>query len=327
MALSLNLRQRFSLTVLVAIALASTIMVLTLYWAVSNYNRHYTVHYWQEYAQTFAHSAKFSVTLASPDKANEIVDHFKKDPVIEKTSIYLGSGEHLASTEGTIECPINTAKDRFGVDRIEQPFVLELHRTWCFYAPIHYLPEAHDYLESEPSGRSTKTLIGFVELAVSKRELESVIHKILWLSIASVIVFELLIFVSVQHFSDAWTRALLELAEVMKKTGEGRRGVRAELEGPTEIVELKQRLNQMLDQIEAQEEELEDKVAPRTAELQTALDGALSASRYKSKIISTVSHEMKSPLHAFMGYSQLALEALNESCELKAENFLHKGLD
>ncbi|MBE0434612.1 MAG: hypothetical protein IBX56_02275 [Methylomicrobium sp.] len=88
---SFNLRQRFSLTVLFAIALASTVILLTIYWAVSNYTRQYTIHYWQEYADTFAHSAKFSVTLASSVKANEIVDHFKKDPAIEKTGIYLRS--------------------------------------------------------------------------------------------------------------------------------------------------------------------------------------------------------------------------------------------
>ncbi|WP_431064519.1 sensor histidine kinase [Methylotuvimicrobium sp.] len=326
MTRSFNLRQRFSLTVLFAIALASTVMLLSIYWAVSNYTRQYTIHYWQEYAETFAHSAKFSVTLASPVKANEIVDHFKKDPVIEKTGIYLRSGERLASTEGAIECPI-TATNRFDANRVEHPFVFELPRTWCFYAPIHYLPETHDFLDPEPSENTNKTPIGFVELVVSKRGMENVIQKILWLSIASVIVFELLIFVSVQHFSDVWTRALLDLAEVMKKTGEGSRGVRTSLEGPAEIIELKQRLNRMLDQLEAQEEELEDTVAARTAELQTALNSALSASRYKSTIISTVSHEMKSPLHAFMGYSQLALEALNGSSQLTAEDCLQMGLD
>ena len=107
---------------------------------------------------------------------------------------------------------------------------MELPWTWCLYAPIHYLPDTLDYLEPELSRKPAKTPIGFVELAVSKQGLETVIRKILWLSIASVIVFELLIFVSVQYFSDVWTRALLELAEVMKKTGEGKRGVRAEPE-------------------------------------------------------------------------------------------------
>ncbi|MBE0434613.1 MAG: hypothetical protein IBX56_02280, partial [Methylomicrobium sp.] len=233
----------------------------------------------------------------------------------------------MASTKGTIECPITSTKDRFDADLIELPFVFELPRTWCFYASIHYLPEIDDFLDPESSGNTDKTLIGFVELAVSKQGMKNVIYKILWLSIASVIVFELLIFVSVQHFSDVWTRALLELADIMKKTGEGSRGVRTSLEGPAEIIELKQRLNRMLDQLEAQEEELEDKVTTRTAELQTALNSALSASRYKSTIISTVSHEMKSPLHAFMGYSQLALEALNGSNRPKAEGFLQKGLD
>ena len=327
MSLSLNLRQRFSLTVFIAIALASSIMVVAIYWAVSKYTQDYTVHYWQEYAQTFANSAKFSVTLASPDKAIEIASHFKKEQVINKASIYLKSGKTLASTDDHTQCTLNTVDDQHAIDRFENAFFLDLSKTWCFYAPIYYLPEAHPHIEPDPSKNSARSLIGFVELVVSKQELKQMIQKIIWLSIFSVIVFELVIFVSVQYFSDVLTRALLQLSTVMKQTSQGKRGVRATFEGPTDILTLRQHLNQMLDQIEAQEEELEEKVATRTVELQTALDGALSASRYKSKIVSTVSHEMKSPLHAFMGYSQLALESLNGTSDPKIKQFLDKGMD
>jgi len=326
MSLPLNLRQRFSLTVFVAIALASSIMMMAIYWAVSKYTQDYTVHYWQEYTKTFANSAKFSVTLASPDKAIEIASHFKKEQVIKKASIYLKSGKMLASTDNDTQCRLNSVENQSAIERFKNAFVLDLTKTWCFYAPIYYLPEALPHIEHDPSKNSVRSLIGFVELAVSKQELKNMIQKIFWLSIFSVIVFELVIFVSVQYFSDVLTRALLQLSTVMKQTSQGKRGVRATFEGPADILALRQHLNQMLDQIEAQEEDLEAKVASRTTELQTALDGALSASRYKSKIVSTVSHEMKSPLHAFMGYSQLALESLNGTSNPKTKQFLDKGM-
>ncbi len=327
MSLSLNLRQRFSLTIFVAIAVASSIMVMTIYWAVSKYTQDYTVHYWQEYAQTFANSAKFSVTLASPDKAIEVASHFKKESIIKKTRILLSSGEILASKGDHAQCSVNTNNTPFSIDSFKTKFILELSNAWCFYAPIYYSDENQPYIESDPSKNPATSLIGFVELVVSKQELNKVIQKILWLSIISVIAFELVIFLTVQYFSDVLTRALLQLSSVMKQTSQGKRGVRATFEGPAEISSLKQRLNQMLDQIEAQEEELEEKVSTRTTELKTALESALSASRYKSKIISTVSHEMKSPLHAFMGYSQLALESLDDTSDPKIKLFLDKGID
>lgn len=327
MPLSLNLRQRFSLTVLAAIALASCVMMVTIYWAVSNYTREYTVHYWQEYTQTFANSAKFSVTLASPDKAIEIASYFKKEQVVEKASIYASSGQPLASTGNTVKCAANRLDEPFDLARFRNTFVFEFDEAWCFYVPIYYSPEAFNYIESEQTANPSSSLIGFVELVVSKNALKAVIQKILWLSIVSVIVFELVIFVSVQHFSDVLTRALLELSRVMQQTSMGQRGLRATFEGPPDIVALKQRLNQMLDQIEAQEEELEEKVATRTSELQTALDSALSASRYKSKIMSMVSHEMKSPLHSIMGYTQLATEALNPASEPNVKHFLDNSLE
>ncbi|MCK5190073.1 MAG: hypothetical protein KAR12_08455, partial [Methylococcales bacterium] len=272
MPLSLNLRQRFSLTVFIAIALASSIMVVEIYWAVSKYTQDYTVHYWQEYAQTFANSAKLGVTLASPNKAIEIARHFKKEQVINKASIYLKSGKTLASTDDHTQCTLNTVDDQHAIDRFENAFFLDLSKTWCFYAPIYYLPEAHPHIEPDPSKNSARSLIGFVELVVSKQELKQMIQKIFWLSIFSVIVFELVIFVSVQYFSNVLTRALLQLSTVMKQTSQGKRGVRATFEGPADILTLRQHLNQMLDQIEAQEEELEEKVTTRTVELQTALD-------------------------------------------------------
>ncbi|MCD2452921.1 HAMP domain-containing histidine kinase [Methylicorpusculum oleiharenae] len=327
MACTLNLRQRFSLTVLLAITLASTIMILTIYWAVSTYTREYTLHYWQSFAQTFANSAKFSVTLASPDKASEIARHFKKERAIELAGIYSSNGERLATTGEANPCTGIAANEPVTQGRFTSDFKIELSNTWCLYAPIYYKPAAADYLEAEQSATHAHAFIGFVELAVSKQPLNRMIDRILWLSVLSVIVFELVIFVSVRHLSDTLTRALLELARVMKQTSLGKRGIRATFEGPSDIEALKHRLNQMLDQIEAQEEELELKVATRTSALQLALEGALSASRYKSNIMSMVSHEMKSPLHAVMGYTQLALEATEASADPALKQFLTKGLN
>jgi signal transduction histidine kinase len=330
MRIVLNLRQRFSLTVLIAIALSSSIMMITIYWAVSNYTREYTLHYWQEYTQTFADSAKFSIALASPDKANEIASHFKTKQMVEKAAVYTQSMQPLTAIGNHTAC-LQTSDNNDGTvlpSRFQNPFFDELTTSWCFYAPVYYSPSPSTaYLEPDQPNPATNIWIGFVELVISKQALNHVIKKILWLSIICVAVFEWVIFISVRYFSDVLTRALLELAEVMKKTGEGKRGVRAEIPGPPDIAALKQRLNQMLDQIEGHEELLETQVATRTAELQTALDSALSASRYKSKIISMVSHEMKSPLHAVMGYSQLAIEALDNSSPSETKQFLLKGLD
>lgn len=55
---------------------------------------------------------------------------------------------------------------------------------------------------------------------------------------------------------------------------------------------------------------LESEVRIRTQEALAARDAALTADRHKSEFLGTVTHEMRTPLHGIIGYTQLALENL-----------------
>ncbi|MBD9363825.1 hypothetical protein [Methylomonas fluvii] len=57
-------------------------------------------------------------------------------------------------------------------------------------------------------------------------------------------------------------------------------------------------LNDMLANIETTETELEKSVEERTSALKIALESSETANVYKAQIMSMVSHEMKTPLHA-----------------------------
>ncbi len=56
---------------------------------------------------------------------------------------------------------------------------------------------------------------------------------------------------------------------------------------------------------------LESEVQIRTQDALAARDAALTADRHKSEFLATVTHEMRTPLHGIIGYTQLALENLD----------------
>lgn len=64
-------------------------------------------------------------------------------------------------------------------------------------------------------------------------------------------------------------------------------------------------------QLRAMNEGLERKVAERTAELAAARDRAEAADRTKAAFLSSVSHELRSPLHSILGYTSLLLDEVS----------------
>ncbi len=69
-------------------------------------------------------------------------------------------------------------------------------------------------------------------------------------------------------------------------------------------------------QVQSDAEMLKAKVAERTEELEKALQRAQSADRMKSGLLSTVSHEMRTPLSSIIGFSNLILSRKPEQDKL-----------
>lgn len=78
-----------------------------------------------------------------------------------------------------------------------------------------------------------------------------------------------------------------------------------------EIATLTQNFAQMTDQLKIAFETLEKRVEERTADLVVAKEKAEIASRAKSTFVASMSHELRSPLNAIIGFSQLILRKKN----------------
>lgn len=288
-----DFRQRYDLMVLASVALAGLLIVMSLYFAAHQYTSAYTRQYWKEYTHTFAHSIKYGVILHSTIVSEDIIQTFTADRNVLKASVFESPHTLLvASNQQLFECHPTESP-------VIQPYVLDYASLWCFYAPLY---QNEDYL-------------GYVELVISKHDLDAFMRRILFVSGLIVLVVLVFLFLMVRRYSGVFTAPLLEIVTVLKNVSQGQRGHRVDFSGAPDIQRMSSDFNDMLTIIERNEQVLEQLVADRTSELKIALDSSRAANNYKNQIMTLVSHEMKTPLHSIGTYLELIRDALPKTPE------------
>jgi signal transduction histidine kinase len=99
-----------------------------------------------------------------------------------------------------------------------------------------------------------------------------------------------------------------ELRLGVEKLGAGDLHHRIHLQTGDELQMLADAFNRMAEQLQASHTELELKVEGRTQELARSLADLEIVSQHKSRFLAHMSHEVRTPLHAIVGYTQSILD-------------------
>lgn len=303
----LNIRQRYHLIVLVTLAFAGSLLLASLNLVIKNYANGYTSRYWQDHTAIFAESAQFAVLMGAKSRTDAVVNAFAHDKNILKAAIYNQQHETLAETGKSNQCTRNQ-------NAFAKTFFLETENQWCFYAPI---------IQDQPEGRLEQQLaieqktkfLGYVELIVAKTEMNALLQRIMLISGIVVVTFLAVVFIVLRRSSGAFTLPIMEIINVMKQVANGQSGARVAFSSNREIVDMGESFNEVLSRIEANEKVMEQTIAERTQDLTVALEASQAANRYKSQIVATVSHEMKSPLHVIQNCLATSLAAFSDKPE------------
>jgi len=255
--------------------------------------------------EQFAERSIFAFLVDDLTVAEEAIERITAFPNIDDARLIRADGETLARYNNgiTINDAVNPIRHLTDIR--------ESADFWIVAAPVLSSPEPSD-LDSESASAE---YLGSVVLAFSKSSVRETIRTI-WIinGLASLVatgVFIALLSIQMRVMTDP----LSALSATMSNGKRHARRRRAVPSGSKEIREIAAIYNQLMDEIEKSQAALESEVAIRTQELKTARDAAFAANRQKSEIMAAVTHEMKTPLQAIIGYSQLTLEELEFAVE------------
>lgn len=240
----------------------------------------------QQITASFAEGSTLALLYQSSDNAEQAIQSALSFPDVEAVNIFNADKSLLAHHDkqgGNAPSDITVTEEGF----------IERETHWTFQQAVYAGGTNEE--ESPFGGEQTKPeLIGYVSVLISKGSLHQLTQNIYITSFVIACVTAALLLIILLGITNRLTRPMASLANIMYRAKSGETGLRAELEGSRDVLEMESAFNTMMNELEVREQELK-----------RARDTALASARVKGEFAAAVSHELRTPMNGVMGMLEL----------------------
>jgi diguanylate cyclase (GGDEF)-like protein len=290
-------RRRWSLGFKNQLVLAFSVGVITVAvissFAIAHFSsqavRQSLIEYGRQAVETLAAQSTLALLYGSPENAQTPAMATLAFPDIHGVSIYDVDGRELVSvgkrpamTPGMLV----SSKAEMVADRKEE---------WYFSAPVYVGRSAASQAESPfATVKVERELIGYVLVSMGKETVATMEKNILRTNVLVSTLLAGLLLALLLIITGRMTTPLKNLANKMRRAEEGEETVRADLNGPKEIMIMGMAFNTMMEVLEE-----------RQQALKRARDSALISASAKAEFAANVSHEIRTPMNGVLGMIEL----------------------
>ena len=181
-------------------------------------------------------------------------------------------------------------------------------------AVVHVSEDQVHLVQSIPLGVGTADdSDAWIQITILDTAISGVIDGVLYPLIAGLGLVSLWLFGAASVFARHSSREVTRLSREMKRVDpEAGRLRRVSIDTRVqELEDVQQSFNALVSRVEQYNDELEARIAQRTQELALALEQKEKAEAVRASLIMNLSHDLRTPLTANLGYLDLALEEIS----------------
>ncbi len=282
---------RAQLTILVSAAIVCLAVVSSLVSALeaSRRVRAQLVESGERITASLARQSTLALVTHAPENAQEAAAAALEFPDVVLVEIYTANGEKLLSQSRAEQANAVAPPSTQGVPLAGDTarLVQDGDAAWVFESPVQAGKVQDSPFEMQPE---TPQTLGQVRVVIEKTTLHRLVNYLLFSNLLIALSIAGVLLLLLNSLTKRLTRPLSQLSEHMRRAEAGESGMRAQLQGPLDIIQMSKAFNQMMTVLEQRE-----------AELKRSRDDAINTSLLKAQFAAMVSHEVRTPLNGVVG--------------------------